>query len=119
MSGPVSSSIVRPPWPCPECGHTNVWTTARCMNRKFDQTSPTYNAIPPVPPKYGLHNFGEYLRELGLDGVPPPTVVWACSYTRPCDLCDQPGRPHSGGETRCDDHPLQVANVIDRAPRGH
>ncbi len=105
------SSYVRPPWICPECGMANVWTTAACMNRRYDEASPRFMAIPPVPPQYGLETLGAYLETLGLKDVPPPAEVWRCSYSRPCDLCDRPGHPHNDGQTRCDEHPTHPGNV--------
>jgi hypothetical protein len=75
----VTSSIVRPPWICPKCGQANANTTSRCTNKRYDETSPRYNAIPPVPARYSLQNFGEYLESLGLADVDPPAIVWECS----------------------------------------
>ena len=98
-------SVILPPWKCPECWHTNVHTTARCMNRRYDETSRRFNAIPAVPHNYSLQNFGEYLEKLGVAHVAPPAVVWECPYVHPClkPGCEKPGRAYSHG-IRCEDH---------------
>jgi hypothetical protein len=101
----ITSSIVRPPWICAECGHSNTDTTARCMNKRYDETSPRYLAIPPVPSRFSLRSFGEYLEELGLKDVPPPAIVWECPGRLQCPVagCDSPARAYGHGP-RCEAH---------------
>lgn len=103
MTAPVTSSIVRPPWNCPKCGQANANTTARCTNKRFDESNPRYLGVPPVPVSFGLHNFGEYLKELGLDGFDPPAVVWECSGRVPCPICGADARAYGHGP-RCEAH---------------
>jgi hypothetical protein len=112
-----AQSVLLPPWQCPSCGQANSNTTAHCTNKRFDETSPRYMAIPPVPPKYGLHNFGEYLKELGLDGVDPPTVVWECPGVLICPVGDrgEPSRAYGHGP-RCQAHADVMAVVGGGAP---
>lgn len=98
-------SVVQPPWKCPECGHSNVHTTAQCMNRRYDETAPRYNAIPAVPHNYAIQDLGDYLAKLGLSGTHPPAEVWRCSYVHPClkPGCEKPGRAYPHG-IRCGGH---------------
>jgi len=56
-----AGSVVQPPWICPACGLANPNTTTRCGRKRFDETSPRYLAVPPVPAGFGLHNLGEGL----------------------------------------------------------
>ena len=101
----VNSSVVLPPWKCPDCGHANVHTTARCMNRSFDQESPRFHAVAPVPSNYSLKDLGEYFEKLGLVNTPRPAVTWRCPYVHPClkPDCEAPGRAYPHG-IRCVDH---------------
>ena len=86
----ITSSVVRPPWICPKCGQANANTASRCTNKRYDETSPRYHAIPPVPVGYSLQTFGEYLESLGLAHVDPPAVAWECSPRLEPSMSDEP-----------------------------
>lgn len=101
-----TSSVVLPPWECPECGFKNLHTVTRCQARRFDPA--TANQVPALPAGVKL---ADHLKNLGLAELPRVDVVWRCTYVRPCQLCEKPGHPHSDGRVRCDDHPLQEANT--------
>jgi hypothetical protein len=103
MTSEPNGSVVLAPWHCPECGHTNTPGTSRCVAKRFDSTSPRFEAIPPVPPEVSIQEMGDYLSTLGVATLPPPRVIWECEYVRPCVRCDKPGRPYPHG-VRCDDH---------------
>lgn len=101
----LTGSIVLPDWRCPSCGTLNANTTAQCGNKRYDEASPRYLAIPPVPTGYGLHNIGEYFDFLGLGDVPPPAIVWECPGVRACPVgaCGEPARAYGHGP-RCETH---------------
>lgn len=73
-----AESVVLPPWTCPKCSQVNTNTATRCIGRRYDESSPRFNAVPPVPVGYSLQTLGEYLETLGLANVPPPAIVWEC-----------------------------------------
>jgi hypothetical protein len=108
----VDGSVVLAPWKCPECGQANPNTTATCTNKRYDETSPRFESVPPVPAKYSLYNLGEYFQELGLADVPPPAVVWRCSGQLGCPVpgCAEPARAYGHGP-RCEDHSNVLAII--------
>jgi hypothetical protein len=101
----TGQSVVQPLWTCPECGQPNANTTARCTSKRYDESSPRYLAIPPVPPEYSLQTLGDYLETLGLAHIPPPAVVWQCSGRLGCPVsgCGAPADAYGHGP-RCEAH---------------